>query len=224
MKFTQEQILQIIKEEIDAVMNEEEDNIPYLIEQMADGAEQAIGEISDVLVQIDNLDDSINEDEFIERALNHVLNGAPGEDNGGLPKLLQPYGGDIGQVEPLLSPLMDERDEQDFDEMVREGFALAFDSPKNIDDLKERLEFIQSVLNSVLLPALQKLEEELEAERLLDIEMAGRADGAAGGKMEGQDEINPDDLTDEEQDRYYVGFENAQIEKNQRSTSPGQYV
>ena len=127
MKFTQKQILQIIKEEIDAVMNEEEDNIPYLIEQMADGAEQAIGEIGYVLRHIGIYQRStrrLSEDEFIERALDHVLNGAPGEDNGGLPKLLQPYGGDIGQVEPLLSPLMDERDEQDYDEMVREGFAL----------------------------------------------------------------------------------------------------
>ena len=220
MKFTQKQILQIIKEEIDAVMNEEEDNIPYLIKQMADGAEQAIGEISAVLVQINNLDDSINEDEFIERALEHVLDGAPGADNGGLPKLLQPYGGYISQVEPLLFPLLDKQGERHYNQMVDMSYDLAFDRPEDIEDLKERLEFIQSVLNSPLLPALQ----ELEAERLLDIEMAGRADGAAGGKMEGQDEFNPDDLTDEEQDRYYVGFENAQIEQNQRSTSPGQYV
>jgi hypothetical protein len=210
MKFTQKQILQIIKEEIDAVMNEEEDNIPYLIKQMADGAEQAIGEISDVLVQIDNLDDSINEDEFIERALEHVLDGAPGKDNGGLPKLLQPYGGYISQVEPLLSPLMDETDERDYDQMVDMSYDLSFDSPEDIDDLKERLEFIQSVLNSVLLPALQKLEKP----SLLDIEIAGRADGAAGGEMEGQDEINPDNLTDEERERYDLGYQNAQIESD----------
>ncbi len=213
MKFTQKQILQIIKEEINAVMNEEEDNIPYLIKQMADGAEQAIGEIGYVLRHIDIYQRStrrLSEDEFIERALDHVLNGAPGEDNGGLPKLLQPYGGDIGQVEPLLSPLMDERDEQDFDEMVKEGFALAFDSPENIKDLKERLEFIQSVLNSVLLPALQKLEKP----SLLDIEIAGRADGAAGGEMEGQDEINPDNLTPEERERYDLGFQNGQMESD----------
>tara|TARA_R100000900_G_scaffold1875_1_gene3695 strand:- start:36 stop:701 length:666 start_codon:yes stop_codon:yes gene_type:complete len=221
MKFTQKQILQIIKEEIDAVMNEGEDNIYYLIKQMADGAVQAIGEISAVLVQINNLDDYITEEEeFIESALEHVLDGAPGEDNGGLPKLLQPYGGYISQVEPLLSPLMDETDERHYNQMVDMSYDLAFDRPEDIEDLKERLEFIQSVLNSPLLPALQ----ELEAEHLLNIEMAGRADGAAGGKMEGQNEINPDDLTDEEQDRYYVGFENAQIEQNQRSTSPGQYV
>ena len=223
MKLTQKQILQIIKEEIDAVMNEEEDNIPYLIKQMADGAEQAIGEISAVLVQINNLDDYITEEEeeeFIERALEHVLDGAPGEDNGGLPKLLQPYGGYISQVEPLLFPLLDKQGERHYDQMVDMSYALSFNSPEDIEDLKERLEFIQSVLNSVLLPALQKLEKP----SLLDIEIAGRADGAAGGEMEGQDEINPDNLTDEEQDRYYVGFENAQIEKNQRSTSPGQYV
>ncbi len=213
MKFTQKQILQIIKEEIDAVMNEEEDNIPYLIEQMADGAEQAIGEIGYVLRHIGIYQRStrrLSEDEFIERALNHVLNGAPGEDNGGLPKLLQPYGGDLSDVEPLLSPLMDETDERDYDNMVDMSYDLSFDSPEDIEDLKERLEFIQSVLNSVLLPALQKLEKP----SLLDIEIAGRADGAAGGEMEGQDEINPDNLTPEEQDRYYLGFQNGQMESD----------
>ena len=130
MKFTQKQILQIIKEEIDAVMNEGEDNIYYLIKQMADGAEQAIGEISAVLVQINNLDDYITEEEeeeFIESALEHVLDGAPGTDNGGLPKLLQPYGGYISQVEPLLFPLLDKQGERHYNQMVDMSYDLAFD-------------------------------------------------------------------------------------------------
>ena len=194
---------------------------------MADGAVQAIGEIGYVLRHIGIYQRStrrLSEDEFIERALKHVLDGAPGEDNGGLPKLLQPYGGYISQVEPLLSPLMDETDERDYDEMVDMSYDLAFDRPEDIEDLKKRLEFIQSVLNSVLLPALQELEAEaapeaemdaeLEAQRLLNIEMAGRADGAAGGEMEGQDEINPDNLTPEERDRYDLGFQNGQMESD----------
>ena len=49
---------------------------------------------------------------------------------------------------------------------------------------------------------------------MFDIEIAGRADGAAGGEMEGQDEINPDNLTPEERESYDLGFQNGQIESD----------
>ena len=62
--------------------------------------------------------------------------------------------------------------------------------------------------------AVMNEDEEYRAflRRMMSIEAAGRADGAAGGEMEGQDEINPDNLTPEERERYDLGFENAQIE------------
>ena len=111
MKLTKKQIVQIIKEEIDAVVNEDleanEDGARILslaFQEMEDYCMQAIKEIMMAL-------DKIHGEITVDQAVKLVMDGAEGEDKGGLARLLQ------DGIESI------ERDMPDFEDLFEPGLV-----------------------------------------------------------------------------------------------------
>ena len=192
MKLTQKQILQIIKEEIDAVVNENRHYTPEGVLSMI----MDIREIMLHIIQNEDYSDPFEIQQSVEEM--HDLSSQVDYIMGG--EFLSPH-----TYEML--DFVDDSVERNF---FGQQFANQFFAEANVflQVLAKAMNIFKSAQPS------QPEQPSSDGPSLLDIEMAGRADGAAGGEMEGQDEINPDNLTPEEQDRYYVGFENGQIESD----------
>ena len=148
MKITQQELEGIIKEEISAVMNErieaDKEGAKYLsgaFQELEGYALQAISEISTAL-------DKIHGEITPAAAVELVMNGAEGADNGGLPKLMQDGIESVGredmeQFEDFFQPGLVNR-------LLDLGYDFASSPPDDKIELMKKLMEIMTVIKTFL--------------------------------------------------------------------------